>query len=103
MWVALADMDLEAKMEGKWRDMGRMAGIFVPEVPQKLGALVAQAVQVKVFESFQDTADKEVLLGELQTLVAKGKKKVDKGVCVLGPQAGLQIVLQVSVQAEMRG
>lgn len=99
MWVARADKDLEAKMEGNGRDVGRMAGIFVPGVPQKLGALVAQAVQVMVFEGFQDIVEKELPLGELQTLAAKGKKEVDKRVCVLG----VLIVLQVSAQAEMRG
>lgn len=74
MWLALAfDMDLEA--------------------------LVEQVVQVMVF---QDTLDKEVLPGELQMLVdvvAKGKKEVDKGVCVLGPQ----MVLHVSVEAKRGG
>lgn len=53
-------------------DMGTMAGIHVP------------AVQVLVF---QDTVD-EGLLWELQMLVD------------VGPQAGLQIVLQVPVEAE---
>lgn len=80
MWVRWAfHKNVEAK-----NYMGTMAGIHVPAVPQGLGALVAQAVQVLVF---QDTVD-EGLLGELQMVVD------------VGPQAGLQIVLQVPVEAE---
>lgn len=95
--MAWAHKDFEAKM-----DMGRMGGTFVHEVPQKLGALVAQAVQVIVFQGLQGTVDKEVPLGELQMLVATGKKGVE-GVSVFHPQVGLEMVLRFPVEVEMGG